>query len=250
MGDRLFDSVERFFEGRPHAWRRVLDAGTGDHSLAWLRSREPEHLTAVTGASWRMPKLTAGTGPSEQIVLGNWLDPALLHDQVFDHVLADYLLGAIDGFAPYFQGQLFRRLHRHVGGWLTVIGLEPLPDTATTEGGQAVLDIARLRDACILLAGHRCYREFPVTWVRRNLEQSGYTIEDSWSLPIVYRESWVHAQLGVCTRKLPRFGDPAVAVAMRGEIERLRTRALLRVQVEDGIRLGSDWVVVARPVSS
>lgn len=37
------------------------------------------------------------------MVIGNWRDENFLKDRVFDTVLADYLVGAIDGFAPYFQ---------------------------------------------------------------------------------------------------------------------------------------------------
>lgn len=39
----------------------------------------------------------------DEIVIGNWRDERFLEGQVFDTVLADYLVGAIDGFAPYFQ---------------------------------------------------------------------------------------------------------------------------------------------------
>ena len=52
----------------------------------------------------------------------------------FDTVLADYLLGAVEGFAPYWQGQLFGRLRPLVAKRLYVIGLQPYihgrPDTA------------------------------------------------------------------------------------------------------------------------
>ncbi|CAN0558261.1 unnamed protein product, partial [Ectocarpus sp. 8 AP-2014] len=39
----------------------------------------------------------------DEIVVGNWRDEKFLEGQVFDTVLADYLVGAIDGFAPYYQ---------------------------------------------------------------------------------------------------------------------------------------------------
>ena len=43
-------------------------------------------------------------------MLGNWVDPNLLKGAQYDTVLADYLLGAIEGFAPYYQPYLFKRL--------------------------------------------------------------------------------------------------------------------------------------------
>lgn len=39
----------------------------------------------------------------DEIVVGNWRDEQFLEGRVFDTVLADYLVGAIDGFAPYYQ---------------------------------------------------------------------------------------------------------------------------------------------------
>ncbi|CAM9877398.1 unnamed protein product, partial [Hapterophycus canaliculatus] len=95
----------------------------------------------------------------DEIVVGNWRDDKFLEGKVFDTVLADYLVGAIDGFAPYYQDQVFERLKRHVapGGRIYLVGMQPLPDHP---GGAAelVCETARLRDSCILLAGHRPYR--------------------------------------------------------------------------------------------
>lgn len=39
----------------------------------------------------------------DEIVVGNWRDEKFLEGRVFDTVLMDYLVGAIDGFAPYYQ---------------------------------------------------------------------------------------------------------------------------------------------------
>jgi hypothetical protein len=41
--------------------------------------------------------------PDDSVVAGNWKDPKFLQGKIYDVVLADYLLGSIDGFAPYFQ---------------------------------------------------------------------------------------------------------------------------------------------------
>ena len=150
--DLLFSGIERFHGEAP--WGRVLDAGTGAHSLSWLCTLESESLTLVTGAAPRARRLEGGLRAQDRALAGNWQDPTLLFEERFDVVLADYLLGAIEGFAPYFQGQLFKRLLPHVAGVLYLVGKEPLPDQAPTEGGQAILEIERLRDACILLALH------------------------------------------------------------------------------------------------
>lgn len=251
-GDALFSTLERFHDHRP--WGAVLDAGTGWHSLQWLRGLDTTRFTAVTGAKSRERDLVKRLGPgglraSDRIVTGNWTDPTLLFDETYDVVLADYLLGAIDGFAPYFQDRLFSRLHRHVApghGRLYVVGLAPYPDHPSSPGGRLVLELARLRDACILLAGHRCYREYPLDWVQRALEGAGFVVEDSLAIPIVYRRRFVDGQLDVCLRKLPFITDLDLRGSLRAHIEDLRERChhhLLRV---GGIRFGSDYVIAAR----
>ena len=75
--------------------------------------------TAVTGDSYRAKKLRKefSLRPQDQIISGNWLNHELLEHRMFDVVLADYLLGAIDGFAPYFQNQMFQKAHT----WTTIV---------------------------------------------------------------------------------------------------------------------------------
>jgi hypothetical protein len=51
-------------------------------------------------------KEVAKPGPGEpqgRVVLGNWDDSALLEGDQYDVVLADYLIGAMDGFSPFKQ---------------------------------------------------------------------------------------------------------------------------------------------------
>lgn len=46
----------------------------------------------------------------------------------FDVILADYLVGAMEGFTPFTQDTIFNRLKRHLrphGGELFIIGQEP-----------------------------------------------------------------------------------------------------------------------------
>jgi hypothetical protein len=248
MTDRLFETIERLHA--PHPWGDVLDAGTGQHSLRWISTLSTRSWTAVTGDDRRATTLRRTlvdrirTG--DQILSGNWTDPALLTGRRFDVVIADYLLGAIDGFAPYYQDRLFQRLRPHVKGWLYVVGLAPYPE-ATDEAGRLVWEIARLRDACILLAGHRCYREYPADWVERSLTRSGYRVEAIEVLPIRYGARFINGQLDVCLRKLPCFSDAALADATRAHVEALRARALAFAEDRGALRFGEDYVVAARP---
>ena len=250
MGDALFDHITAVQGDTP--WGSVLDAGTGAHSLRFLMGLPSTGWTAITGDPVRAANLTREHGaamrPGDRIIAGNWTDPTLLFGEGFDTVLADYLLGALDGFAPYFQDRLFSRLRPLVRGRLYVVGLQPYPDAAETPGGRLILEIARLRDACILLAGDRCYREYPLDWTLRHLEVAGFVIQDAARFPIRYAARFINGQLDVCTRKLPRFADPDLARQMASHIEALRARALAFADAAGGIAFGEDYVVTARPV--
>ncbi|MEC7947125.1 MAG: class I SAM-dependent methyltransferase [Myxococcota bacterium] len=257
MGDALFDTIARWQGDRP--WGRMLDAGTGAHSLRWVRGLDTPGWTAVTGDPARQRTLHAAVGdalrPGDAILTGNWSDVAFLADERFETVLADYLLGALDGFAPYHQDRLFARLRMHTRGRLYIIGLEPYPDGvvpgagADSEAGRCIRELARVRDACILLAGHRCYREYPLEWVIRNLEQHGFRVQEATRVPIVYRERFVHGQMDVCLRKLACIRDAEFVASMRQHIESVRARALDACARLDGLRFGHDYVVAAEPIA-
>ncbi len=246
MSDKLFETIEQIHGGMP--WGAVLDAGTGEHSLRWICSLSSRRWTAVTGAPGRAQRLRQRLAeqirPVDRIVPGSWADPSLLYGERYDTVLADYLLGAIDGSTPYFQDRLFARLRPHVGRRLYVVGLAPYPEPRG-EVGRTIWAIARLRDACILLAGHRCYREYPMDWVIRSLERSGYAVDEAISVPIVYGARFINGQLDVCRRELPHLADPALAEAMSAHIEALRSSALALSEREGGLRFGEDYVVSA-----
>ena len=251
--DRLFGLIERIHGERP--WGRLLDAGTGEHSLRWVLGLQTTGWTAITGGEGGKGELgrkyAAQLRPQDGLIVGDWADPLLLVNEQYDVILADYLLGALDGFAPYFQDRLFGRLALHLrpGGALYVVGLGPFPDRAEGEGGRLILEISRLRDACILLAGHRCYREYPDDWAQRALEAAGRVVEHSERMPIRFRERYVNGQLDVCLSKLPLIRDPALVASLRAHIEDLRRRALAFVADNGGIPFGHDYVIAARKPS-
>lgn len=187
--------------------------------------------------------------PNDRLIVGNWLDPDLLVNETFDVVLADYLLGAVDGFAPYWQDQLLPRLRTHVGRRLYLIGLEPyVPHVPSDPDGRLVNEIGRLRDACLLLSGDRPYREYPMHWVLRHLELAKFRVVDAQTFPIHYRERFVISQLDLCSQALDRLKDRSVAVAMLAHVAALRDRALAFLGREGAIRHGNDYIVVAEPL--
>lgn len=247
----IFNYISELQADRP--WGTILDAGTGRGSLGWISTLPTTRWTAITGSrlmASQVETTVAGMRRSDdRIIVGNWTDPALLDGEVYDTVLADYLLGALDGFAPYAQHGLFRRLRPLVGRRLYIVGLEPyVPFTPSTPAGRIVCEIGRLRDACLLLAGERPYREYPFDWVKAHLDQSGYRLVTSRHFPILYRARFVNAQMDMCLDRIARFADSALATAMRSHVADLRQRALAMEKANVGLRHGADYVVAAEPI--
>ncbi|MGE0495032.1 MAG: class I SAM-dependent methyltransferase [Vulcanimicrobiota bacterium] len=249
--DSLFAYLEQLHGGAP--WGRVLDAGTGWGSLEWLAGLETESITAVTGDSAWKERLEHDLGPrlraQDRVVVGNWTDPDLLLGERFEVVLVDYLIGAVDRLAPYYQTRLLGRLKRHVGQRLYVIGLEPYPPAGQHAAGRLVNEIANLRDATLLLARQRPHREYPRWWVLEQLALQGYEVISERAFPILYGQPFVQAELDVCRRALE--GVPAALRASLDAYEReLRQRALAYVgEHEGGLPWGADYVIAAVPKS-
>lgn len=248
----LFRYIEAL-QGR-EPWGSVLDAGTGTNSIGWISSLRTERWTAVTGAEGhaiQVRNVVEGVRrPQDRIVLGNWADPALLAGERYDTVLADYLLGAVEGFAPYFQHSLFVRLRPLVGRRLYIVGLDPYVNgEVSTLDGKLVQEIGRFRDACLLLAGDKPYREYPAQWVVDHLEGSGFRVCAAKRFPIRYKERFVNSQIDMCAPRLAKHGDRRLAEALATAGEDLRARALEHIAREGCLRHGHDYVMAAEPES-
>ena len=248
----LFRHIEDLQGDTP--WGSFLDAGTGTHSIGWIASLTTTRWVAVTGATAHAMQVrdAAATSrrPRDRLIVSNWADESLLAGERFDTVLADYLLGAVEGFAPYFQSDLFQRLRPLVGGRLYLTGLEPyLHQQPETPAGRMVWEIGRFRDACLLLAGERPYREYPMPWVIARLEAAGFRITASKRFPIRYKARFVDGQIDMCAPRLAALEDRPLAEAMIAHGEALRIRALAMANAEDGLRHGHDYVIAAEPVA-
>lgn len=246
----LFRCIEDLQGDRP--WGSFLDAGTGTNSIAWTASLATERWTAVSGAQGHAIQVRDAVEsrrrPQDRIVLGNWANEALLAGERYDTVLADYLVGAIEGFAPYFQPYLFTRLRRLTAGRLYVVGLEPYvtaePDTPA---GKLVWEIGRFRDACLLLSGERPYREYPAQWVTDHVEAAGFRVLAARRFAIRYKERFVNSQIDMCAPRLAGLADRVLADALTRRGEDIRSRALAMVKAEGGLRHGHDYVLAAEP---
>lgn len=268
--DALFGAVEQLQGEVPFG--RVLDAGTGLHSLRWigtLGNAGMTHFTAVTADSAMRLRVQSeadllGISEMGNVVLGNWfvsdengsrsIERALENEQEsYDTILADYLIGAMDGFSPYYQDQMIPKLCRYLkpGGNLYIVGLEPIPDAVEpkTALGNIVCKVRQVRDACILLAGHRCYREYPLQWIQRHIEslekEYGIKLAESRMFPILYRHETIVKQINVGRSKLSLFSSPALAESMKtvlDDLERQSKEATERSSTGK-IQLGFDYLV-------
>lgn len=244
----IFDHIAELHSAR--SWGTVLDAGTGVNSLRWLRTLPASGLTAVTGAELMVRRMRDALGPSpanERILTGNWADPAFLAEETFDTVVADYLIGAMDGFAPYFQEDMFARLRALTAGRLYLVGLEPyVVDRPSTPAGDIVFRIGRLRDTFLLLSGQKPYREFPISWVEAQLERAGFEVIATKRFPIRYRARFVNAQLDMCVHRLHLVPED-LRDALAAHVGALRAEALVLESQLDGLRHGFDYVIAAEP---
>ena len=264
--DPLFRRIEEVHDERGQPYGHILDAGTGGHSLKWLGTLPDAAVTSVTAVT---ADASAGEGKGamdaraalqeargDALVEGKWCVPGAappLKVAKFDTVLCDYLIGSMDGFTPFEQDSFFEELKPLCApdALVHVVGLNPVyaqlgSAAKLDDKARVVVDTARLRDACILLAGHRPYREFPPTWIVRHLEKSGFAVLDPWkSYGVVWKHATVKKQLDVARRKLKHFDDPAVAAAMATQIDALDARAK-DVLGDKGAIYGYDYVISAR----
>jgi hypothetical protein len=246
----LFRSIEDLQGELP--WGSFLDAGTGTHSIGWVASLRTERWTAVSGAEGHAIQVRDAAEPirreQDRIVLGNWADERLLAGERYDTVLADYLLGAIEGFAPYFQEHLFVRLRPHVAQRLYLIGVEPyVVGRPEDKAGRLIWSIGRFRDACLLLAGEQPYREYPLMWAVDRLMRSGFQVMSARRFPIRYQQRFVNSQIDMALMRLAKLEDQQTTDALTARGERLRQRALAEIDAQGGIRCGFDYLIAAEP---
>lgn len=247
----LFDHVEALQGNLP--WGRFLDAGTGVNSSLWSTALTTDAWTGVTAAVGHADQVQASVGArfrsQDRLLLGNWTDETLLAGEVHDTVLADYLIGAVEGFAPYFQQSLLRRLRPLTGRRLYVVGLDPyVVGPAETDEARMVREIGRLRDAVLMLADETPYREYPAEWTLNALATAGFRVFSARRFPNRYKAKWVNGQLDMALRRLPGIGDRGLVESLALTIERVRHEGLALCAERNGLGCGADYVVACEPI--
>ena len=231
----------------------VLDAGTGPRSISWLLTQDTASWTAVTGAANMQNRVERLIGerkrPQDRLLLGNWSDPELLAGERFDTVLADHLLGAIEGFAPYYQTSLFQRLRTLTAKRLYLTGMQPyVVDRPADEAGTLIWQIGRYREACLLLLGKTPYREFPLDWVLGELRRSGFEPRATRTMSVTYKKPFVNGQIDLVRPGLERLRDQALGKVLIARGEELRGRALAHIENHGSLQHGLSYVIAADPV--
>ena len=266
--DALFGAIEASQEGKPFG--SLLDAGTGLHSLRWIStlattSKGLTDFVAVTAddTMQRQVQREAEALDVDQIgkiVIGNWfhpINPLNFPPHSFDTILVDYLIGAMDGFSPYQQDEMLPKLAPLLkpGGRMYIIGLEPIPDSVATDHGDSeaanvMCRVRQIRDACILLAGHRCYREYPLPWIERHMDSiPSLQRLQSKQFPIRYTHETILKQINVGRSKLsffpPHNSDLRTSMAKLWDDLERQSRQATRKCPNGRFTLGFDYVVTA-----
>ena len=248
---RLLRYMQSVQGDRP--WGTFLDAGTGVQSIRWVADLDTEYWTAISASPFDAQRVSDAIKdkqrPVDRIIQGNWVNPELLKGEVFDTVMADYLLGAVDRFAPYFQPYLFKRLRPLTGKRLYVKGLEPYVPTQRPDdkAGRILWEIGRFRDACVLHGDDRPYREYPAGWVIDNLRMAGFKVLNVKHFDIRYKKLFVNAQIDVCAPILDKFPDQNLAKALKARGEAIRAEALEVIETEGALSAGRNYVIAAEP---
>lgn len=237
-------------------WGRVLDAGTGAHSLKWLQTLNTESIVAITADNGMKNTILTDKAVKplregrDEVLVGNWMDFEFVSSlQKYDVILADYLIGAVDGFSPYEQDVILDKLRDHLlpQGKLYIIGMNPIPDHATPPSSSAELitEIKRARDSCILLAGHRPYREFPIEWMKRHLDKSKLRITKIKNFTILHSVESSTRQIKVAQSKLPLITNIALRSGLEAYLDDLtnRVKAAIGATLANNIPLSFDYVI-------
>ena len=250
--DALFGAIERDQGDKPFG--KFLDAGTGIHSLRWiatLGAKGMTDFTAITADATMQKNVKQEANQLSiegNIIMGNWFsenNPLELHEK-YDTILADYLIGAMDGFSPYQQDLMLPKLTALLkpGGRLYIVGLQPIPDKVNDPAANIICRVRQIRDACILLAGHKCYREYPIDWVHRQVQKiDSLLLVEASEFPILYKHSTIVRQINVARSKLPYFPSPQLAESMKSVLDQLEQESLEATQTLGSIKLGFDYVV-------
>lgn len=238
--------LEHLARCHPGPWGRVLDAGTGQASCSWLSRLPCPAWVALTCEPARAEGLRQRISlrPQDQILVGDWRDPELLRGQRFEVVVADYLLGACERYAPHFQEQLLERLCEHSSHWLYIIGQEPPEGEPENEVDDWFQRVASWRDGLQLLSGRRPHRELPEGWVLQRMQGKSHRLMWSAHFTNTYDHDYLERELGAMGHNLEGWSDRGLAQVMRRQVHQLRRQGQALLEAHGGsLSWGRDYLL-------
>ena len=91
-----------------------LNVGTGVNSIKWIQTLNTDSWTGITADRNMLNSIQSDSSirprSNDQLVIGNWMDETFCSSLgSYDTILADYLIGAVDGFSPYEQDVIVKK---------------------------------------------------------------------------------------------------------------------------------------------
>jgi hypothetical protein len=151
-------------------------------------------------------------------------------------------------YSPYEQDQIVSRLKDHLNpdGRLYFIGMNPIPDEPALPT-KIISEVRQARDASILLAGHRMYREFPLSWMLRHISNVGLETTAHKKYTIMHSEVSVTRQIKVAQSKLNLMTNAALRHGMEKYLFELEARVRDTMRLNGGkVALSFDYVIMAQ----
>jgi len=210
-------------------------------------------LTGVTANESSKKSTLSQVGPYldlslDSVEVGAWQNVSFMSGRQYDVVVADYLLGAVDYFAPHFQVALVRRLRHLVkpGGYLLTVGKEPNALKANSSTQLLLEEIDALRDSATILTRNMPYRELPRWWVKDELENAGFSLQNKYLEQTVVSvrdatDTWEWA--GDMIKKIP---DERLRAAYLVRHKELKQQIEQNEELQHGYHFGSDYAILAR----
>ena len=243
--EAIWSEIEQLQGGKP--WGNILDAGTGMQSLDWVRGLSSTSWTAVTANVNTRDVLLSSVKQSmrrrDRILLGRWEDADFLSGERYEIVLCHYLLGGLERVSAYFEDKLLARLKLLCAGRLFLVGLEPLLEPSTAEE-RLVVELLRLRDACLLLSGSRAYREYPLDWVVSRVAAAGGRLREKCVFPNYYSSTFIQEVIEFCQKRCSLISDRELAEQLISSGRRLLDRALGLCLKNGALRCGNDYLLM------
>ena len=243
---RVDTLLEHLRSLHPGPWGEVLDAGTGRSSLEWLCSLNCPRWTAVTAEPGRgeilRSEFASKIRHQDRLLVGNWTDPSLLKGERFDVVVADYLLGSVERYAPHFQLDMLRRLAQLTRQRLYITGLEPL-DSPHGDGQALIVELGRFRDACHLLCARRSHRELPLAWLKSRLEEMDLKVVAEEHFENYYGEDFLRGELRGLQQILHKQAPTRLRAALIDQGQALLHRGLELLEREGSLSCSFDYLL-------